>query len=164
MTSPDAIKLQHVLLPVTHTKKAAMLLTLGVPFLDPSEPASNVYSEGKPYRPGQPGHVTYHMADKNAQYVAATDLMAQWDDYTSADKLDELVNEIFAAQPELGQKLRDILPLALAAYIGGYAKNHMAIIDMWKKVKPMVLVEKSATSFALVELKPSDETRRRCGI
>lgn len=149
---------------VTNTKLAAALLTVGVPFADPRDPMSNIYTEGRPYRPGRPGNITYHLASESAAGVPAADLAAAWHASEADADLDRLVDEISAALPHLGARLRHILPRALMCYLRGAAENRDRILDLWKKVVPMVLVKKSPTSFALVSRDAPPHIRARCGL
>lgn len=135
----------------TNTKIAAALVTVGVPFQNSADPASNIYSEEKPYRPGMPGQVTYHMAIKEPRSGIPTQKLVDAYNALEADKqLDAIIDEVHKRIPELGRKLKDILPLALMCYLRGGAENRDRLKDLWRELTPMVLVRREDGCTVLV--------------
>ncbi len=164
--SDQTTSLGLALFPTTNTKVAAMLLTLGVPFADPHQAdlCRNIYSEQKPYRTGMPGEVTYLIGAKTAEGIQAADLQAAYDAAEADRTLDRLVDEIEAASPARGKRLRLILPLALAAYARGFYENRDRLLDLWKQARPMILIQRSETSWTLIPRNASAATRRAFGV
>jgi len=151
-----------------NTKRAAALLTLGVDFASPrdNERTTNIYSDKAPFRPGFPGTVTYLLAGKSTSGTPAEELAAAFDDSTfaPATALDGLVDEICAAAPELGQRLRELLPLALASYLRGGFENRERILDLWKKALPMVLIRRGDNAFTLVHRNAPEKVLQHFGL
>lgn len=161
----QTIPLGVSLYPTTNTKLAATLLTLGVPFArQDAPPLSNIYSSEKPYRHGVPGTITYHLSGIDHHGRPSTELAEAYQAGTADRELDVLVSEIEAAAPELGAKLRSLLPLAIACYCRAVLENRERLIDLWRHAKPMVLVRRNSSSFVLVARDASSATLRRCGL
>ena len=152
--------------PVRNTKVAAAMLTVGVPFAVQKDPIANVYSEGKPYRPGMPGDVIYMMADSGARGEPTVMLAEAYGDnsFGAALELDGLVDELCVEQPELGERLKKLLARALMQYMRGAHENRDRIGQLWKFAPPMVLVKKSDQSWTLIHKDVSEGTRRRMGV
>ncbi len=162
---PQTIQIGKTLFPTTNTKLAAALLTVDVPFADPQvPPLSNVYSEEKPYRPGMPSTITYHLGGQSAGEHKSADLARAFEAGEADRQLDALVDEIESANPVLGNRLRKLLPAALVCYCRGALENRERLLDLWRKATPMVLVRKGQTSFALVARNASDSVLRHCGL
>jgi hypothetical protein len=162
----DPIRTAHYREP--NTKRAAALLTVGLPFLSEvgEHNIANVYDEKKPYQEGKPGHIFYIFSTSRPDGVAAEKLQEAFDDSTFAPsiELDALVERIKQASPALGQELEDLLPLALMSYLRGGFENRERILDMWRKAKPMVLIRRGENAFTLVERNPSEKVRERFGL
>lgn len=162
----QTIRIDKTLYPTTNTKLAAALLTLGVPFFDPSvPPVSNVYSEEKPFKSANlPGKVTYHLAGSTELGDKVSSLEAAWEGRVADRELDLLIEELVAKDPDIGLRLRKLLPLALMAYARGFYENRERLLDLWKRATPMVCVKRGECSFALVSRNASLEMLRHLGI
>jgi hypothetical protein len=154
--------------PVRNTKVAAALLTVGVPFAFDTDPITNVYSDGKPYRRGMPGDITYMMAARISEENGAEthDLISAYSDNTfaPAHDFDALLAELRTANPELAARFDKAYPRALMAYGRAFHENRDRINAMWQKALPMILVRKSPTSWTLIHKDASQATRQRFGI
>lgn len=154
--------------PVRNTKVAASLLTVGVPFAFDTDPITNVYSEGKPYKRGVPGDITYMMADRISEEngAATPDLIAAYEEnsFAPAFAFYALLAELRTVNPELAARFDAAFPLALMAYGRAFHENRDRINAMWQKAPPMILVRKSPTSWTLIHKDASQSTRHRFGI
>lgn len=152
----------------SNTKRASALLTVGVDFASDrdNERTTNIYSEKAPYRPGMPGTVTYLLKDKSLAGQTTQALADTYDDstFSAAVELDAIVDEICAAAPDLGARLRNILPHAIVSYLRGGFENRERILDLWKKALPMILVRRSETSFSLVHRNAPEHILKKFGI
>jgi hypothetical protein len=151
-----------------NTKRAAALLPVGANFFSDRDNARtpNTYSEKAPYRPGAPGQVSYLLAEKSTAGIPAETLGAAFDaqDFAPTHQLDELVEEIIRAAPHLGNRLKELLPLAIVSYLRGGFENRERILDLWKKALPMVLIQHTENSFTLVHRNAPDKVLQRWGL
>lgn len=165
---PTAAPLRVAFYHEPNTKRAAALLTVGVPFFSDkdNERTTNTYTEDRPFQEGVPGHVKYILSTATTSGVAAEDLSRAFNDSTFAParELDDLANEIEKANPALGKRLKTILPFAIVSYLRGGAENRERIIDLWKKAKPMVLIRRGENAFTLVERDASEKVLQRYGL
>jgi len=161
---PQTVQINKALFVTPNTKLAAVLLTLGVNFADEKIPVDNTYTDAVPFKPGMPGEVKYILASTNAEGVKASDLNQAFEAMEADQQLDALIVEIERQLPALGEQLRKLLPLALASYGRGFLENRERILDLWRRARPMVRIQKSANSFALVSRNASDKTLRHCGL
>ncbi len=157
----QTVQLGVTIFPTPNTKLAATLLTLGVPFADDKDRVRNVYTDQRPYKPGAPGEVTYLLAGQTSEGdVLAGELKKAYDEAKADILLDRLVDEIERADPALGNRLRKLLPLALAVYGRTFLENRERILDLWKKSRPLVLIRRGPRAFTLVSRTASEETLR----
>lgn len=165
MNDRQTIPIGKTLFPTTNTKLAATLLTLGVPFADAqAPPLTNVYSESRPYRAGMPGTITYHLGGQTQSGARSADLARAFEEAQADKRLDQLIEDIEQENPALGDRLRKLLPEALACYCRGVLENRERLLDLWRKAKPMVLVRKGENSFVLVPRNAPNHVLRHCGL
>ena len=164
----DDLPKQAALFREGNTKRAAALLTVGVDFFSKkdNERVTNTYSEKHPYKPGCPGQICYLLAEKSDTGIPTEALVAAYDSegFAPAIELDALIEEIARECPALGQRLKDLLPLAIVSYLRGGFENRERILDLWKKALPMVLVRRGENSFTLVNRNAPERVLQKWGL
>lgn len=156
--------ISYAFYPVKNTKLAAALMSVGVSFSRNDDPVTNMYSKDRPFRPGQPGEVTYHLANESVDGEKTSDLVAEWEQGDADKRLDALADEICKADPVLGARLKKLLPAAQLVAIKGGLENRERLASLWKNAPPMMLVRKGAKSFSLVYRNASEALKKQFAI
>lgn len=150
----------------TKTPCAAALLTLGVPWLDPRQPVCNRYDEDHPYRPDKPGTIFYVLAGESAEGAGTNALAdAYWDEhYEAHGQFLELLDAVERGDSGLGVALKKLFPMVQANTLRAGFENREAILDLWRKARPMVLVKRANGLPTLIPRDASDELKKRWGV
>jgi len=135
------------------TDMAAALMSCGV---QPSEakPVTNTYTKDRPFKPGQPGQVIYHLKatsdtfkTEKGQPLTAEALGAAFESPDANEKLDELISKI--EDEELRSKIETQLPLAIMSHHRAAFGNRSIIRKWWRHVEPWVFIQRGKKKFLL---------------
>lgn len=134
--------------------EAAVLMSLGCRPLEGSE-CSNVYTDAKPRRPGQPGEVFYHV-DRESGFpgVSSSGIVAGFKDKDGiiAEELDALIESI----PDAGirEEIKKRLPRTIASFCRAAIGNRERIKGWWRRAPEEVYIKKGKKGFLVPRKNP----------
>lgn len=137
----------------SNTDLAAALMASGVAPIENS-PVSNTYSKEKPYTPGKPGNVLYHLKvssdtfkNKSNTPISAEKLASGFNSTDANELLDELIEKI--QDQDLKDKIKEQLPLAIMSHHRAAFGNRSIIRKWWRNVQPWVYIQRGNKKFLL---------------
>jgi len=159
------------------TPLAAALCTLGVPLASDAKPVSNVYDEKHPRKKDTrgewlPGVVTYHMGavstiwnDGKGNHVSSALLAESFnDDPGINENFGALLTELAEKDAAFAKRFTIALVRFLMQFLFIFLRNFGTYAAYWKKARPMLRVNRTDGTFAIVPLDCDEETKRHFNI
>ena len=134
--------------------EAAVLMTLGCNPIEGGE-VSNVYTEAKPRRPGQPGEVFYHVSRDSSFPGTSSTVIAKGfkdKDGIAAEELDALIDSIPDAN--IRDQIKSRLPRAIASFCRAAIGNREKLKSWWRAAPEEVYIRKGKKGFLVPRKNP----------
>ncbi len=134
--------------------EAAVLMTLGCQPIEGGE-VSNVYTDAKPRRPGQPGEVFYHVSRESSFPETSSSAIATGfrdKDGITAEELDALIDSIPDAN--IREEIKSRLPKVIASFCRAAIGNRERIKSWWRAAPEEVYIKKGKKCFLVPRKNP----------